>query len=232
VLRGTLHVGSRVVFHGTQPYKDGYRRYRLREAPGGDDYAALREILARRLRRLDEDPAPDLLLLDGGKGQLAAVRALVEDLGLEGIELASIAKERDDESPRARVLRHGGTKRERIFLPGVKDPIGPAADSPALLLLQRVRDESHRFAIRYHRELRRKMSTRSILEELPGIGPKKRNALLRHFGGLDRLSKASEDELANVKGVSARDAERIAQFFRSAPVEREESADPSPAADS
>ena len=225
-LRGTLHVGSRVVFHGTQPHKDGYRRYRLREAPGGDDYAALREILERRLRRLDEDSAPDLILLDGGKGQLAAVRALVEDLGLTGIELASIAKERDEEGPRARVLRHGGQKRERIFLPGVKDPLTPAPDSASLLLLQRIRDESHRFAIRYHRELRKKMATRSILEELPGIGPKKRNALLREFGGLERLSRASEAELAQVKGVSARDAERIAQFFRSAPVDPEESAEP------
>jgi excinuclease ABC subunit C len=210
-LRGRMHVGSRVVFEQGVPDKDGYRRYRLREADPGDDYAALREILGRRLARLDEDPAPDLLLLDGGKGQLSAVRALLDDLGLGDLSLAALAKERDEGG---RTQRHGGTKRERLFLPGVKDPLRPAAGSPALLLLQRIRDESHRFAIRYHRELRQRLATRSVLEEIPGVGPKKRNALLRTLGSLEQIRAASEAELAAVPQISPADAARIAEFFR------------------
>jgi len=213
-LRGQLHVGSRVSFVGTRPDSDRYRRYKLREAAPGDDYAALREILERRVARFEEDPAPDLLLLDGGKGQLSAIAALFHDLGIEDVALASIAKERDEDSRSGRVLRHGGTKRERIFLPGVKDPVSPAPDSPALLLLQRIRDESHRFAIRYHRELRRKMATRSILDELPGIGPVKRRALLRHLGSLERVRQAEPEELAAVPKLTRRDAEQIFAFFR------------------
>ncbi len=229
-LRGQLHVGSRVAFVGTQPDADRYRRYKLREASPGDDYGALREILARRIARFDTDPPPDLLLLDGGKGQLSAVAALFDDLEVRGIALASIAKERDDSGRSGRVLRHGGTKRERIFLPGVKDPLQPASDSPALLLLQRVRDESHRFAIRYHRELRRKMATRSILDELPGIGPVKRRALLRHLGSLERVRRADAEELALVPKITRRDAEQIATFFR-APLPADAPTDEGPEAD-
>ena len=150
-LQGTLHVASRVAFEDGRPDKNGYRRYRMREAAPGDDYAAMRETLERRVERLDEDEAPDLIVLDGGKGQLNAVRALFRDLDVTGIQLASIAKERDEEAASPRVLRHGGSKRERVFLPGVKDPLLPAVDHPGLRMLQRVRDESHRFAIRYHR---------------------------------------------------------------------------------
>ena len=151
----------------------------------------MREVLRRRLEKLDREPPPDLLLLDGGKGQLNAARALFADLGVEGIALASLAKERDEESGSARVLRHGGQKREKLFLPGVKDPVLLPPDSPALLLLQRIRDESHRFAITYHRELRRKTSLRSILDELPGIGPVKRRALLRTLGSLEKVRAAT-----------------------------------------
>jgi len=102
-------VASRVVFEAGVPQTDGYRRYKLREAAPGDDYAALREVLARRLARLEQDPAPDLLLLDGGKGQLNAVRALVADLGLEGLPLAALAKEHDASTRGRRALRHGGS---------------------------------------------------------------------------------------------------------------------------
>ncbi len=212
-LGGAMHVASRVVFENGLPSKAGYRRYKLREAAPGDDYGALREVLRRRLEQLDRDPAPDLLLLDGGKGQLNAVRALLSDMGIEGVPLASLAKERDEESPSPRVKRHAGTKREKLFLAGVKDPLLPAPDAPGFLLLQRVRDESHRFAIRYHRELRRKLGTRSILDELPGIGPVKRRALLRSLGSLERVKQASEEELAAVPKVSRSDAARIVAFF-------------------
>ena len=221
-LQGALHVASRVVFEAGRPDKNGYRRYRMREAAPGDDYAAMREVLERRVERLNEDDAPDLILLDGGKGQLNAVRALFRDLEVEGIQLASIAKERDEEAASLRVMRHGGAKRERIFLPGVKDPLLPASDDPGLLLLQRVRDESHRFAVRYHRDLRSKLATRSILDELPGIGPAKRSSLLRNMGSLERIRKASVEDLAQVPKLTRADAERIRSFFEAADAGAEE----------
>jgi len=212
-LQGSLGVASRVSFVDARPNKAGYRKYKLRETQPGDDYGAMREVLRRRLERLESEPAPDLLLLDGGKGQLNAARALFTDLGVEGIALASLAKERDEESASPRVLRHGGQKREKLFLPAVKDPILLATDSPALLLLQRVRDESHRFAISYHRELRRKSQFRSILDELPGIGPTRRRALLRHLGSLEKVRAATLEELAAVPKLGRRAAAIVHRFF-------------------
>ena len=212
-LQGNLGVASRVSFVDGRPHKAGYRRYKLRETAPGDDYGAMREVLKRRLERLDSEPAPDLLLLDGGKGQLNAARALFADLGVEGIALASLAKERDEESASGRVMRHGGQKREKLFLPGVKDPIMLARDSSALLLLQRVRDESHRFAIAYHRELRKKSQFRSILDELPGIGPMKRRALLRQLGSLEKIRAASLEELEAVPKLGRRAAAIVHRFF-------------------
>jgi excinuclease ABC subunit C len=212
-LAGQLGVASRVTFLDGRPHKDAYRKYKLRETAPGDDYGAMREVLRRRVEKLDREPAPDLILLDGGKGQLNAVRALFADLGVEGIALASIAKERDEESESGRVLRHGGQKRERIFLPGVKEPISLPPDSPALLLVQRVRDESHRFAIRYQRDLRKKTQFRSILDELPGIGPVKRRALLRTLGSLERIRAAELAELEAVPKLGKRDAALVHRFF-------------------
>ena len=214
-LSGTLHVASRVVFLDGKPDKNAYRRYRLCETPPGDDYAAMREVLGRRLAKLERDPAPDLILLDGGKGQLRAVEVLLADLAIEGIPLAALAKERDSTSPNPRVLRHGGSKREKLFLLGVKDPVLPDPASDGMLLLQRLRDESHRFAIRYHRQLRRKAGLRSILDEIPGIGPKKRRALLRGLGSLEAVKRASEAELRALAGVSAADSVRIRRFLDS-----------------
>jgi excinuclease ABC subunit C len=230
-LQGTLHVASRIVFRDGEPHKDGYRRYKLHEAEPGDDYGAMREVLRRRLEKLDQDPQPDLLLLDGGKGQLNTVLALLGDMQIEGIPCIALAKERDDESPTPRVKRHGGMKRERIFLPGVTDPLMPLPDSPGLLLLQRIRDESHRFAIRYHRDLRTRLQTRSILDELPGIGPVKRRALLRSLGSLERVKAASVEDLAAVPKLTRGDAERIARFFRAAAPAGGPVKDDAPAAD-
>ncbi len=214
-LSGTLHVASRVVFLDGKPDKNAYRRYKLRESPPGDDYAAMREVLGRRLATLERDPPPDLILLDGGKGHLRAVEALLADLAIEGIPLAALAKERDGAAPNPRVLRHAGSKREKLFLLGVKDPILPDPAGAAMLFLQRLRDESHRFAIRYHRELRRKAGLRSILDEIPGVGPKKRRALLRGLGSLEAVKRASEDELRALAGISSADAVRIRRFLAS-----------------
>src|SRR5262249_55060383 len=154
-LHGTLSVGSRVAFEDGAPDKQGYRRYRIREAEPGDDYACLAEVIRRRLARRESDPLPDLLLVDGGKGQLAVVSAALRAAGVE-LEAISIAKERDLDSPSPRVKRSGGLKAERIFLPNRKDPVTLPTSSRALLLLQRIRDESHRFAIEFQRALRSK----------------------------------------------------------------------------
>jgi excinuclease ABC subunit C len=210
--QGSLTVASRVVFEDGRPVKADYRRYRIREAPPDDDYACLREVLGRRLARVASEPLPDLLMVDGGKGQLGVVGAALRDAGLEA-DAISLAKERDEESPGRRVRRSGGLKAERVFLPGVRDPVLLAPSSRALLLLQRVRDESHRFAIEFQRDLRSKLGLTSILEELPGIGPGKRRALLRKLGSLRAVRGASEEDLAAVPGVSVRDAATIRRFF-------------------
>jgi excinuclease ABC subunit C len=212
-LQGDFAVGSRVVFESGQPVKAAYRRYKIREAKGGDDLACMREVLARRLERTPSEALPDLLVVDGGKGQLGVLTALLRDRGLR-VDHLGIAKQRDEEAPSPRVRRSGGLKAERLFLPGRRDAVRLAASSRGLLLLQRVRDESHRFAIDYQRGLRRKVGLRSILEELPGIGPGKRKALLRRMGSLRSVRSASLEELCAVPGISRRDAETIHGFFR------------------
>jgi len=211
-LQGTLAVGSRVAFEDGQPDRSGYRRYRIREAPASDDYACLREVMTRRCARAASDPLPDLLMIDGGRGQLGVAAAALRDAGLEA-ELISLAKERDDESPSPRVRRAGGLKAERVFLPGRKDPVSLPPSSRGLLLLQRVRDEAHRFAIEFQRELRSKRHLASVLEELPGIGPGKRRALLRQLGSLRAVREASPAQLAAVPGIGVREAEAIGRFL-------------------
>ncbi len=211
-LHGTLTVGSRVVFVDGLPEKSDYRHYRIREAPFDDDYACLREVIGRRLARAEREPLPDLLLIDGGKGQLAVVLAALSDAGITA-QAASIAKEKDELSSSPRVKRSGGLKAERIFLPNRKDPIALPSSSRALLLLQRVRDESHRFAIEFQRKLRSKQNFASILEELPGIGPTKRRALIGALGSLRAVREAPPEALAGVPGISRRDAQTIAGFF-------------------
>jgi len=213
--RGSLSVGSRVRFADGVPEKDGYRRYRIREAAPDDDYACLREVLGRRLARRDTEPLPDLLLIDGGRGQLAVAQAAMRDAGVE-LDCVGIAKQRDAESPSPRVRRSGGLKAERLFRPERVDPVLLAPSSKGLLLLQRVRDEAHRFAIEFQRDLRSRANQASILEELPGIGPGKRRALLRALGSLRAVREASPQALEAVAGISARDAERIRRFFAEA----------------
>jgi excinuclease ABC subunit C len=228
-LAGTLAVGSRVVFEGGQPVKGEYRRYRLREAAAGDDLACLREVLARRLARRESEPLPDLLMVDGGRGQLAVASALLADLGLE-LDHIGLAKERDPDSPSPRVRRSGGLKAERVFLPGRLNPVLLPPSSRALLLLQRVRDEAHRFAISFQRELRRRTGLTSVLQEIPGIGPGKRKSLLRTLGSLRRVRAASLEEIAAVPGLSRRDAEAIRRFFDAFAMELAEPVPPEAAA--
>jgi excinuclease ABC subunit C len=211
-LQGSLAVASRVTFENGRPRKADYRRYRIRQAAGGDDYDCLREVMRRRLVKRESEPLPDLLMVDGGKGQLAVVSAALADRAIVQ-DHASIAKERDEESPSPRVKRSGGLKAERIFLPNRKDPLHLPPDSRGLLLLQRIRDEAHRFAIEFQRELRMRVGLTSVLEEIPGIGPGKRRALLRELGSLRGVREAPLERLREVRGLSARDAETIRRFF-------------------
>jgi excinuclease ABC subunit C len=211
-LQGTLAVASRVSFVDGVPVKKDYRRYRIREAEAGDDYACMREVLDRRFRRVETEPLPDLLMVDGGRGHLGVVSAALKDAGLE-VEILGISKERDEASPSFRVKRSGGLKAERVYRPGRTNPIQLSPSSRGMLLLQRVRDESHRFAIEFQRELRSKVNMTSILEELPGIGPAKRNALLKTLGSLRSVREATVEALAAVPGISQRDALSIRRFF-------------------
>jgi excinuclease ABC subunit C len=212
--RGSIAVASRVVFEDGAARKRDYRRYRIREAAADDDLACLREVFERRFARVDSDPLPDLLMVDGGRGQLAVLLAALGDAGLR-CDAVGLSKERDTESSSPRVRRSGGLKAERIFTPVRVDPVMLAPDSRALLLLQAVRDESHRFAIHFQRKLRSKEGLISILEELPGIGPTKRRALLRVLGSLRAVRTASEEELRSVPSISDRDAATLHRFFQS-----------------
>jgi len=212
-LQGTLAVASRVAFEDGRPHKNGYRRYRIRQAAAGDDLACLREVLERRLARRESEPLPDLLVVDGGRGQLGVASALLGDLGI-ALDHIGLAKEREGAGPAARVKRSGGLKAERIFLPGRKNPVLLPPSSRGMLLLQRVRDEAHRFAIEFQRALRNKAGLTSILDEIPGIGPQKRRALLRSLGSLRRVREAHAAELSQIAGLSERDAHAIHSFFR------------------
>ncbi len=189
--QGSLAVGAMVSFEDGRPVKDRYRKFRIQTVVGADDFRCMREVLERRLKKgVELNDLPDLVLVDGGKGQLGVAIEIVETLGLSGrLSIAGIAKER----------RSKGTT-ERIFLPGRKDPIPLPQDSPESLYLQRARDEAHRFAVSYHRELRKKATLRTGLEEIPGIGKKKRTALLDRFGTLKALRQASLADISAVVG--------------------------------
>jgi excinuclease ABC subunit C len=220
-LGGTLAVASRVAFEAGQPDKDGYRRYRVREAVAGDDFACLREVLGRRLAKIESDPLPDLLIVDGGKGQLGVAVAALHDAGV-ALDAIGLSKERAHEEGAAkRVRRSGGLKAEQVHLPQRKDPLLLPPRSAALLLLQRIRDEAHRFAIEYQRSLRQRVHLTSILEEIPGIGPTRRRALLRELGSLRAVREATPERLASVTGISSADAERIRRFFASLEASRD-----------
>ena len=199
---GEATVGSCVVYEQGAMKKSDYRRFNVATTEIGDDYAAMREVVQRRYRRVvDADgPVPDLVLIDGGKGQLGvAVEALAE-LGLTDVQLIGVAKGEE---------RKPGL--EQLWRPGHDAPLELAASHPALHLIQQIRDEAHRFAIQGHRARRGKARTGSVLEKVEGIGTKRRQRLLTRFGGLKGLLSASVDDLAEVDGVSRTLAERIYQ---------------------
>jgi excinuclease ABC subunit C len=200
-LQGSMVVGSQATFDEGEPQKTLYRRYRIRTVEGQDDFASMYEVLSRRLKRaLAENEFPDLWVIDGGKGQLnVALEVLKESKLSEQIDVVSLAKQHVLNDPRDRAVVKS---EERVFLPNRKDPIVLPKNSTALFLLVRIRDEAHRFAITYNRELRHRARLRSVLDDIEGIGPVRRRALLRHFGSLRRIREASVEQLALVKGVN------------------------------
>jgi excinuclease ABC subunit C len=211
-----LIVGAQVVFERAAPAKSRYRKYRVKTTSGQDDFASMYEVLSRRFRRgLEEGDLPDLVVIDGGKGQLEVARAVFRDLGVEGVDLVSLAKSRRlGQDPGGEGARRSP---ERVFVPGAKDPVVLPQSAPEVLLLARIRDEAHRFGITFHRELRRKARLRSGLEEIPGVGPTRRKALLKHFGSLKRLRSATVDELAEAPGVGPAAARTIHDALRAMP---------------
>ncbi len=195
--QGALAVGAMVRFEDGRPEKGRYRKFKVRTVPGADDFRMMEEVLRRRLTRgLAEGGLPDLVLVDGGKGQLSVAVKLIEELKVPDLEVLALAKER-----RAR-----GTV-ERVFAPGRSEPAPLAPDSAESLYLQRIRDEAHRFAVKYHRQLRRKRTLATGLEEIPGIGESRRRALIERFRTLDGIRAASLEEIAEV--VGARLAEEV-----------------------
>jgi excinuclease ABC subunit C len=277
---GKHAVGSMVVFSDGLPFKGGYRRFRIRTVPGADDYAMMYEVLARRYEQREN--LPDLIVVDGGKGQLGVALAVLKDLGIDGMDVIGLAKERDDltekigtdpcfqkrgEGPGAAPQQAAGTEsnflessgveeaaearpmvyrlspsagaeekggkaggaavssavqegrgrhpetpgkgEDRVFLPGRKDPLYLTRWPAALFLLQRIRDEAHRFAVTYHRKVREKEDLRSLLDGIPGIGPARRKALLTFFGDVKRIRAASEEELRRVAGIGPDTVRRL-----------------------
>lgn len=208
-ISGADSVGSMVVFENGRASKDMYRRFNIEEE-GPDDYAMLKRVLRRRFlhgsgsdsdngEEVDESFSrfPDLILIDGGKGQLNASREALDSLSMGDIPVIGLAKEF-----------------ERVFRPEQEEPVGFERDSEGLKLLQRIRDEAHRFAVSYHRRLRQKRTVRSSLDAIEGVGPKRKKALLRAFNSVEGISKASLGELKDVSGVPEPVAERIRGFFK------------------
>jgi excinuclease ABC subunit C len=201
-LQGTESVGVCVVFRDGLPYKKGYRRFKIREVEGQDDFAMMHEVVQRRYRRvLAEDKLlPNLIVIDGGRGQLSMAVKALNAVGAENVPILGLAKA---EKPNPDI----------VYVPSQKTPIKLPADSQGLRLLQRVRDEAHRFAIAYHRKVRQIKGLKLTLTDIPGVGVKRATLLLQHFGNREKLSKASVDEIAAVPGITKQVAKDISEHF-------------------
>jgi excinuclease ABC subunit C len=222
-LQGTNPVAAMSVFLDGKPARAEYRRYKVKSVVGSDDYATMREILGRRFRRaLAEGTRPDLLVVDGGKGQLGVALAVLEDLGVFDQAVCGIAK------PRTEHRRGDRTATDKIVLPHRKDPLRLPEGHPALRILQHIRDEVHRHAVRYHRQVRDRATLGSLLEEIPGVGPSRRNALLSAFGSANGVADAPEEALAAVKGIGPELARVIHATFNGEPLGESAATSPSP----
>jgi excinuclease ABC subunit C len=188
------------VFIDGLPAKQHYRRYRIRNPqvrPGhSDDFASHAEVARRRFSKMTSEDQPDLVLIDGGKGQLAAVMAVLAELGLDHLPVFALAK-----------------REEEIFRPGDPEPLRLPPQDPARLLLQRLRDEAHRFALAYHRQQRKLRQQASVLEEIPGLGKQRQKLLMEAFRSLARIQMATEEQLAQVPGIGPKLARQIYRYF-------------------
>ncbi len=204
-ISGSDPVASIVTFTDGKKESSGYRKYKVRTTEVPDDYTAMYEVLSRRFAR-KEQLLPDLLIVDGGKGQLNIALKVLQELNVTGVDVLSLAKEES---------RHDkGMRAERIFLPNLKDPMLLPKNSPILFMLQNIRDEAHRFAITFHRKRRSKGLLTSELDQIPGIGPVKKKRLLSHFGSLKKIKAATLEELLAAPGISAKDAEILYRKLR------------------
>ncbi|MFC2013696.1 excinuclease ABC subunit UvrC [Chloroflexota bacterium] len=204
-IQGTAAVGSMVVFDSGKPKPSHYRRFRIRTVSGADDYAMFQEMLKRRFKRSQTSNTPtpdtwailpDLVLIDGGKGQLNSALAAMREMGVSSVPVASIAKENED-----------------IFIPHKAEPIALPRQSQGLQLLERLRDEAHRFALAYHQRVHKKEIFTSALDAIPGIGPKRKRALLKQFGSVQAIQKASIEELAAARGMTESLVKKIKRYL-------------------
>ena len=214
-IQGVYAVGSMVSFEDGDPYKEGYRHFKIKSIEGADDYGMMYEVLYRRYKRaLEEDDLPDLVLLDGGRGQLNVAQEVVKELGIKEADLISLAKERTVEGPHP--SRFGKTE-EKIFHPQYKEPLTLDRHSPLLHLLDRIRDEAHRFAVTYHKKMRGRETIKSVIEEIPGIGRVRQKELLRFFGSVERIKKATVEELTRAPRMNPKTAQILYGFFKKDP---------------
>lgn len=194
-ISGKFAVGSKVSFKDAKPNKKKYKRFKI-ETPGPNDFAMMKELLTRRLKMIDTDEEPDLIVIDGGKGQLSMACEVLDELNLAHIPIIGLAKEF-----------------EEIYIPNSKRPVIIPKNNKALHLLQQVRDESHRFAITYHRKLRSDNISESSLDDIPGIGKKRKINILKEFGTMDKVKNASVEELAKIKGMNEKVATNVYEYY-------------------
>ncbi len=210
--QGKHAVGSKVVFQDGVACKKDYRRYRIKSITQADDYGMMHEVLSRRFADSKaEDAQPDLIIVDGGPGQLNVLTRVLGDLGITEPDAASLAKSRVDRESGSSEIRRSN---ERVFLPGRKNPVVLRQNSAPLLLLARIRDEAHRFAVEYHTKLRSRDALRSPAAKIPGIGTKRWKKLLLHFGSVKELQKASREDLMKISGISEKMAATIREHLQ------------------
>jgi excinuclease ABC subunit C len=235
--QGTNSVGAMVVFEGGRPKNSEYRRFKIKQVEGANDFASIQEVLRRRFRRAATAPTrasrgeevvaldqvhpggdsvdadavgelehdwtlPDLVIVDGGKGQLSSAMEVMNELHLD-IPTIGLAKEDHTQT----------SYREEIYTPGSSEPVILPRSSQALYMVQRVRDEAHRFSITYHRKLRSDRTFKSVLDEIPGIGPRRKQALMKHFASVKAIGAASIDELASLEGMTRAAAEKVKEYI-------------------
>jgi excinuclease ABC subunit C len=205
--QGGHAVGSMVFFEDGRPNKEGYRHFKIKTVEGADDYGMMYEVLLRRYQKaVVKNDLPDLVLLDGGRGQLNVAQEVFKELQVKEIDLISLAKEKTK----------GGTLKaeEKIFHPQYKEPFHLGRQSPLLHFLDRVRDEAHRFAITYHKKVRSKETVKSVIGDIPGIGKVRQRELLKHFGSVEAIKKASVNDLEKTPKMDKKLAQKVYAFFR------------------